>query len=183
MPGPSETYIAYGRNWANVSNTPFRQYKSQNHEGGISTPLIAHWPNGIKAGNEFRDQAGHLIDIMATCVDLSGATYPENFNGQKIQPMEGQSLTASFKSNVKKDRLILWEHFQNAAIRQGEWKLVKLKSDAWELYNMETDRSELNNLAKTHPEKAKALAELWEKQAHRTLIYPRPSGRKKKKGK
>ena len=97
--------------------------------------------------------------------------------------MEGQSLTASFKTNVKKDRVILWEHFQNAAIRQGKWKLVKLKGETWELYDMENDRSELNNLAQTHPEKAKVLAELWEKNAHRTLIYPKPSGGKNKKKK
>ena len=182
MPGPSETYIAYGRNWANVSNTPFRLYKSKNHEGGIATPLIAHWPNGIKAKNEIRQQASHLIDIMATCIELSGATYPETFNGKKIIPMEGQSLTDSFKTNVKKDRTLMWEHFGNAAIRKGDWKLVRVfaKGD-WELYDMEKDRSELNDLSKDHPEKAKELAELWEKHAHRTLIYPKPNSRKKKK--
>lgn len=181
MPGPSETYIAYGRNWANVSNTPFRLYKSYNHEGGIATPLIAHWPNGITAKNEIRGQVGHLIDIMATCIELSGATYPENFNGHQIIPMEGQSLTPSFKADVETDRLLIWEHYKNAAIRQGKWKLVKLNGKDWELYDMEKDRSELNNLAKSHPEKAKALAELWEKNAHRTIIYPRPGGKKKKK--
>ena len=84
MPGPSATYIAYGRNWATVSNTPFREYKSRNHEGGISTPLIAHWPRGIMAKNELRHRSGHLIDIMATCVDLSGADYPDKFQGHEI---------------------------------------------------------------------------------------------------
>jgi arylsulfatase A-like enzyme len=111
---------------------------------------------------------------MATCIDLSGATYPDHFNGHKIRPMEGQSLVTSFKSNIKKDRLLLWEHYQNAAIRQGKWKLVKLKRDEWELYDMENDRSEHNNLAKTPPEKPEALEALWEKNARRTLIYPRP---------
>ncbi|MBT8038305.1 MAG: arylsulfatase [Verrucomicrobiae bacterium] len=181
MPGPSESYIAYGRSWANVSNTPFRQYKSQNHEGGISTPMIVHWPNGIKAPNEFRNQPSHLIDIMATCIDLSGSIYPSHYNGHRIQPMEGQSLAPSFQSDLVSDRLLIWEHYQNAAIRQGKWKLVKLKREAWELYDMENDRSELNNLAEAHPEKVKALAALWEKNAHRTLIYPKPSGGKKKK--
>ena len=180
MPGPSATYIAYGQNWANVSNTPFRQYKSKNHEGGIATPLIAHWPKGIKAGNELRDQAGHLIDIMATCVDLSGATYPETFNGHKIQAMEGQSLAASFNSKVPKDRLLMWEHYGNRAIRQGKWKLVALSGKHWELYDMEKDRSELNDLAETHREKATELATLWEQNAQRTRIYPRPGKRKKK---
>ncbi len=107
MPGPATSYIAYGRNWANVSNTPFRQYKSQNHEGGIATPLIAHWPKGIKAKNEFRDQSGHLIDVMATCVDLSGAKYPKQYKGNDIQPMEGQSLAGSFDSNDRCES-ILW---------------------------------------------------------------------------
>ena len=189
MPGPAASYIAYGRNWANVSNTPFRQYKSQNHEGGIATPLIVHWPKGIKAKNELRDQAGHLIDIMATCVDLSGATYPKNYNGHKIQPMEGQSLAASFNSNVKTDRLLIWEHYRNCAIRQGKWKLVKLKyktsrkdiAGEWELYDMDKDRSELNDLVKVYPEKARELESLWEKHAHRTKIYPKPGGSKKEK--
>jgi len=182
MPGPSETYVAYGRNWANVSNTPFRQYKSKNHEGGISTPLIAHWPKGIKAKNELRDQPGHLIDVMATCVDLSGATYPKTYNGYEIQPMEGQSLATSFDSNDPKDRLLMWEHYRSAAIRQGKWKLVKLnnKGAAWELYDMDKDRSELNDLVNLYPEKAKKLAALWEKHARRTKIYPKPVRKKKK---
>ena len=171
-----------------MSNTPFRQYKSQNHEGGIATPLIVHWPKGIKAKNELRDQVGHLIDIMATCVDLSGAAYPKNYNGHEIQAMEGQSLAASFQSNVKEDRLLTWEHYQNRAIRQGKWKLVKLKYKTsrkkvlgdWELYDIEKDRSELNDLVKDNPEKAKELETLWERHAHRTKIYPKPGEGKKK---
>lgn len=189
MPGPSETYIAYGRNWANVSNTPFRRYKAQNHEGGIATPLIAHWPKGIKAKNELRDQVGHLIDVMATCVDLSGAKYPKQYNGHEIQPMEGQSLAASFDSNAPKDRLLMWEHYRHAAIRQGKWKLVTLRfkdrktkePGQWELYDMDKDRSELNDLVNVYPEKAKELEALWEKHAHRTKIYPKPGSKKKKK--
>lgn len=179
MPGPSATYIAYGRNWANVSNTPFREYKSKNHEGGISTPLIAHWPKGIQARNEFRDQPGHLIDIMATCVDLAGAAYPKEYQGHEILPMEGRSLAPSFNGVTGPDRVLMWEHFGNAAIRQGKWKLVRLNAGAWELYDLEKDRSELHDLAKVDPERAKELEALWEKHAHRTLIYPKPSGKKK----
>ena len=181
MPGPSATYIAYGRNWANVSNTPFRQYKSQNHEGGIATPLIAHWPQGIKAQNQLRDQAGHLIDIMATCVDLAGATYPKEYSGHDIQPMEGQSLAPTFDRKETTARLLMWEHYGNCAIRQGKWKLVKLRSktDQWELYDMNKDRSELNDLANAYPTKAKELEALWEKHAHRTKIYPKPGSKKK----
>jgi arylsulfatase len=179
MPGPSETYIGYGRNWANVSNTPFREYKSQNHEGGIATPLIAHWPKGIEARNELRQRPGHLIDIMATCVELSGAKYPDEFGGQKIQPLEGQSLVASFSKDEDPDRVLLFEHYGRAAIRKGKWKLVRLgHRSRWELYDIEADRSEMHDLAKEKPELAKELADLWEEHAHRTRIYPLPKGKK-----
>ena len=98
MPGPDGTYIAYGRGWANVSNTPFKEYKHWVHEGGISTPLIAHWPANIKRHGELEQTPSHLIDLMATAVDISGATYPETYhNGQKIKPMEGKSLVSAFE--------------------------------------------------------------------------------------
>lgn len=176
MPGPSESYIAYGQNWANVSNTPFRLYKSYSHEGGISTPLIAHWPKGISDRNGFRSEPGHLIDIMATCVDLSGAVYPENFNGNAIQPMEGRSLVPGFGSVTGPERILMWEHYGCAAIRQGKWKLVREKGKAWELYDIGKDRSELHDLAGSSPEKAKELEALWEENARRTRIYPSPGG-------
>ncbi len=175
MPGPSETYIAYGQSWANVSNTPFRYYKSNNHEGGIATPLIAHWPDGIAARNQFRHQLGHLIDIMATCVDVSGATFPKQFHGHDIMPMEGISLLPTFAKDITKDRLLMWEHYGSRAIRQGKWKLVSLGGKPWELYDMEADRSEMHDLTKKHPDTAKELADLWEKEAHRTQIYPKPA--------
>jgi arylsulfatase len=158
MPGPSPTYIAYGKNWANVSNTPFRQYKARVHEGGIATPMIAHWPKGIQARNGLHHQVGHLIDVMATCVDLAGATYPKAYQGHEIPPMEGTSLAASFAASDTVDRQLMWE-----------------------LYDMEADRSELNNVADKYPEKAKALGKLWEQEAQRTQIYPKPGQRKTKK--
>lgn len=104
MPGPSETYIAYGQAWANVSNTPFRLYKTNNHEGGIATPLIAHWPKGIAARGEFRHRPGHLIDFMPTFVELAGVEYP----GGDILPMEGASLTASFTKDENPDRTLIY---------------------------------------------------------------------------
>lgn len=179
MPGPSETYHAYGNSWANVSNTPFRFHKSMVHEGGIATPLIAHWPKGITDHGALRERIGHLIDIMPTFIEAAGADYPATFNGHAIQPMEGASLIASFKEDEQIDRVLMWEHFTNAAIRDGKWKLVKVRGNKpWELYDMEPDRSELNNLADKMPEKVKELSERWEKEAHRTMIYPRP-GKKK----
>ena len=157
-------------------------YKSYNHEGGVSTPLIAHWPKGIQAKNEFRDQPGHLIDIMATCVDLAGVEYPESFNGHEIQPMEGQSLAPTFDNNINKDRLLMWEHYGNRAIRLGKWKLVALRSNTsrldytvgWELYDMENDRTEMKDLSKEFPDKVKALQDLWYQHAWYTRIYPKP---------
>jgi len=175
MPGPSETYHAYGWPWANVSNTPFRFHKSKVHEGGIATPLIAHWPKGITAHGELRHRVGHLIDIMPTFLELAGARYPETHNGHAITPMEGASLVASFKQDEQADRVLMWEHYTSAAIRDGKWKLVKPRGNApWELYDMEQDRSETNDLADKMPEKVKELASKWEAQAKRTLIYPRP---------
>jgi len=175
MPGPSETYHGYGRNWANVSNTPFREYKSFNHEGGISTPLIAHWPKGIKAQGQLRQQPGHIIDIMATCVDLSGATYPKLFKGQSIMPMEGLSLAKTFEADINEERVLLWEHYGRRAIRKGDWKLVSLGlQKPWELYDLQSDRSEMHDLSDKMPDKVKELGELWESEAKRTLIYPMP---------
>jgi len=124
MPGPADTYIAYGRNWANVSNTPFRLYKHWVHEGGISTPLICHWPGHIKTPGSLCHEPGHLIDIMATCVDVSGATYPSTYKGHEIQPMEGVSLAPAFGGRGLGDRAIYWEHEGNRAVRRGKWKIV-----------------------------------------------------------
>ena len=181
MPGPADTYIAYGRDWANVSNTPFREYKSTNHEGGIATPLIAHWPKGISARNELRHEPGHLIDIMATCIDISGATYPTRFAEHDILPMEGRPLTKGFASDRTKERSLLFEHYGRAAIRKGSWKLVRAGvNHPWELYALDKDRTELHDLSKELPEKTRELSELWENEAKRTYIYPKPDGKKKK---
>src|SRR5206468_9315304 len=108
LPGPHDTYVAYGRDWANVSNTPFREYKHWVHEGGISTPLIAHWPKGIAARGELRRQPGHLIDLMATCVEVAGATYPK-----EATPPEGKSLVGAFAGKPVEREAIYWEHEGN----------------------------------------------------------------------
>jgi len=147
MPGPADTYIAYGRPWANSSNTPFRLYKHWVHEGGISTPLIAHWPTHITARGELRRQPGHLIDIMATCVDVADAEYPSEYKGNKITPMEGKSLVPAFDNKPIQREAIYWEHEGNRAVRQGKWKLVSKHPGQWELYDIEADRTELTDLA------------------------------------
>jgi arylsulfatase A-like enzyme len=173
-PGGDNTYLGYGKPWANASNTPFRMYKHWVHEGGISTPLIVHWPAGIKAKNEFRTQPGHLIDIMATCIDVAGAEYPKTFNNNNIIPKEGISLVPAFNNEELPDRPIFWEHEGNKAVRLGKYKLVsrwtKNAEYNWELYDMETDRSETNNLMEQLPNKAKEMEILWKNWAKRVGV-------------
>ena len=178
MPGPADSYLAYGQSWANVSNTPFRYYKHFVHEGGISTPLIVHWPNGIRRHGELERQPGHLIDIMATCVDVAKANYPAEFSGNKIQPMEGRSLVPAFHGRTIQRDAIFWEHEGNRALRVGDWKLVaKGPRGPWEMYDMEKDRTEMHDLAKTQPKRAKELTDLWEKWAKKTNAIPWPWGK------
>ncbi|YCM46185.1 arylsulfatase [Verrucomicrobiaceae bacterium 227] len=177
MPGPPETYIGYGENWANVSNTPFREYKHWVHEGGISTPLIAHWPKGISKTNTFASEPSHLIDIMATCLDLGEATYPST----KI-PVEGTSLTPILKGDsIKRGKPIYFEHEGNRAVRDGEWKLVaKGVNGPWELYNIPADRTEQHNLAKKHPDRTATMAAQYEKWAKERGVVPFGSWNKNK---
>jgi arylsulfatase len=173
MPGPYDTYIGYGQGWANVSNTPFREYKHWVHEGGISTPLIVHWPAGIKRRGEFAKQPGHLIDIMATCIDVAGAKYPQEVGGQAIQPMEGKSLVPAFAGEAIERDAIYWEHEGNRAIRIGNWKLVaKGPAGAWELYDLARDRSEMHNLAALQPDRVQQMTAQWEACAKRTGVLP-----------
>ena len=185
MPGPANTYIAYGLPWANASNTPFRRYKHWVHEGGISTPLIAHWPAGIpkERRNKFEHQPGHLIDLMATCVDVGGATYPNEFNGKKITPRQGVSLQPAFLGKpLGRSQPIFWEHEGNRALRDGKWKLVaKGANGPWELYDIEADRTELNDLSQEHADRAKNMAGRWETWAIAAKAKPWPWGPKKKK--
>lgn len=175
MPGPENTYQSYGRNWAQVSNTPFRLYKHFVHEGGISSPLIVHWPDGFSAQNEWRETPAHLIDIMATCVEVAEAEYPARFGGQDIHPMEGRSLVPTFEGQALSREALYWEHEGNRAVRQGKWKLVaRGRAGPWELYDMEADRSETQDLAGTLPEKVVELARLWQAYAERTGVIPWP---------
>lgn len=173
MPGPEDTYIAYGLNWANVSNTPFREYKHFVHEGGISTPLIAHWPTGIKRRGEIDHQPGHLIDVMATCLDITGTKYPQTIDGQSIQSPEGTSLKPAFKGEViGRQQPIFWEHEGNRAIRDGQWKLVAKEHAEWELYDMTSDRTETKNVASQHPEIVASLSKKWSDWAARANVLP-----------
>lgn len=175
MAGAEDTYIAYGEGWANVSNTPFREYKHWVHEGGITTPLIAHWPGGIhpRRLGKLESQPGHLIDIMATVLDISGVPYPAEFNGAETRPLEGVTLQPAFKGrSLKRREAIFWEHESNRAVRDGKWKLVAKEDEPWELYNMQADRTEMNDLAARHPRRVRELAAKWDAWAARADVLP-----------
>jgi arylsulfatase len=173
MGGP-DSRPSYGSGWANACNTPWRLYKHYDHEGGISSPLVVHWPAGIKAKNEFRPQVSHLIDLMATCIDVAGAKYPTEFDGHKILPTEGLSLVPTFTNQPLEREYLAWEHEGNRAIREGKWKLVSLAGAPWELYDMEIDRVEMHDLAAHEPARVKEMSAKWEAWAQRTHVYPKP---------
>ncbi|HEU4391237.1 MAG TPA: sulfatase-like hydrolase/transferase, partial [Blastocatellia bacterium] len=172
-PGGPNSNLYLGMNWAALNNTPFRRFKHFTHEGGISTPLIAHWPLGIQRNrqNKLEHQPGHLVDMMATVVDVTGAHYPREFKGRTIQPMEGISLRPAFAGHpLKRTRPIFWEHEGNRAIRSGKWKLVSKYPDRWELYDIAADRVERNDLAATHPDIVRKLSVEWEAWAKRANV-------------
>ncbi len=175
LAGPPDSFVGYGEAWANVSNTPFREYKHWTHEGGISTPLIAHWPAGIAAQRrgQWETQPGHLIDLMATCVDVAGVTYPAKFNGETIKPLEGVSLRPAFDGRaLARKEPLCWEHESNRAVRDGAWKLVAMEDGPWELYDLARDRTEMNNLAAKFPERVQSMARQWEQWARRADVLP-----------
>ena len=184
MAGGPDSYHGYGLAWANASNTPFREYKHWVHEGGISSPLIAHWPSGINAKRrgKLERQPGHLIDLMATCVDLGQATYPKKVGSTEIVPMQGTSLAPAFNGKkIGRKKPIFWEHEGNRAMRNGKWKLVaKGATGPWELYDIKADRTELNNLAEKQPKRLKRMATQWESWAVAALAKPWPWGNRKK---
>ena len=168
-PGPVDSDIAYDARWANMCNTPLRLYKQYAHQGGTLTPMIAHWPAGIKAQGELCRFPSHLVDIMPTLAELAGANYPEKFNQQKIHPMEGTSLVSVLqgKGQIKRHLPIFWEFSGNHAVRSGEWKLVAERGKPWELYHLEQDRSETVNLATQNTEILSNLADTYEAWAAR----------------
>ena len=181
LPGPETTYASIGPVWANVANTPFRFWKAKSYEGGICTPMIAHWPKGINKKNNgsITEEMGHVMDFMATCIDLGKAKYPAEYKGNKIIPLEGKSLVPVFKSGKRKGhKELCFEHFnEKALITSDFWKIVRPagKNSQWELYNLKSDRSELKNLAEQYPEKVSKLEKKYNEWTVRCLVVPAPN--------
>ncbi len=174
-PGDAHSTVFVGQCWATLNNTPFVRYKHYTDEGGIATPLIAHWPGGIPASRngKLEPQPGHVIDLMPTCLDVAGATYPKEFNSKPLTPLEGVSLRPAFAGKpLQRRQPLFWEHEGNRAVFDGEWKLVALANEPWRLYNTQTDRTEQNDLATAQPERVKALTARWDEYAARANVLP-----------
>jgi arylsulfatase A-like enzyme len=191
-PNTELTLPSYGKAWANASATPYREYKHFAHEGGANTPFFVHWPARIKAGRDWFREPAQLIDVMATVVDVSGATYPKEHNGHAVLPADGIALTPAFDGKpLARKQPIFIEHENNAFVRDGEWKLVGkgvsmprgLQKRKWELYKITEDGTELHDLAKEQPGKVAAMSAQWETWAKRAHVYPKvkPNPGKKKK--
>src|SRR5690606_29364435 len=173
-------FLTYGQSWANASNTPYREYKHWVHEGGISSPLIAHWPAGIPASlrGTLINEYGFLPDIMATFADISGASYPSTRKGKPVPSMVGESFLPLLKgSNAPiHDQPIFWEHEGNKAVRLGNYKAVmKWEEDRrgkWELYEISKDRTELNDLSEKEPDRLASLVAAWEEWARTHQVRP-----------
>lgn len=172
------TNHGYGRPWANASNSPFRYFKTQVHEGGISTPLIVHWPAHILTAGNMVQQIGHVIDIFPTILEATHTAYPDRIKGQSTHPLHGKSLFPTFRGNTFDRGPLFFEHNTNRAIRDGNFKLVALSNPRqpdsihWELYDMASDRSETQNLAGKFPQKVNELSKKWDLWATENQVYP-----------
>ncbi len=182
--GTGSSYASAGLEWANAANTPFRKYKTRTHQGGIATPLIAHWPAGMKTERGGEGERGrlvhtpaHIIDLMPTLLDVAGATYPKSHRGQPPLPLEGQSLKPLLLPQSPplpvspSSRQLAWEHEGHKALRQGDWKVVAPHRGAWELYDLARDPTETNDLAAAQPDRVRELAAQWQAWAQRCGVW------------
>jgi len=176
MPGPQDTYAGIGPMWANAANTPFRYWKKEQYEGGVATPLIAHWPDGMRVRpGTVSAQPGHVVDLVATALDVGEARLPETFAGRATTPIEGRSLRPVFEGEtLDPSRPIFFEHFGARGMRQGDWKIVSLAGKPWELYHLADDRTETTDLADEHRERVEEMAASWKTWAERAQVYPAP---------
>lgn len=169
--GAKDSYILCGAGWATAQSSPFRRYKTWTYEGGITTPMIVRWKGKIKP-NSMTNEIGHLIDLLPTFMEATGATYPAEFNGNKTLPLEGTSLMSVLKGKKhSKERELGWFLYGSRAYRVGKWKLVwGVTAKKWELYDMEADRTEVNDLSAKYPEMVKKLSESWQNWAERSEV-------------
>jgi arylsulfatase A-like enzyme len=175
MPGPEEVYQSYGPAWANASNTPFRRFKHWTEEGGISTPFVVRWPDGIADGGRIeRGQVGNVIDLMPTLLELAEVSYPRQRQGREVLPAEGKSLVPALRGKPFEHGPMFWEHEGNRAARLGDWKLLAGHGEPWQLYNLADDRVEANDLSSKDPEKLDELKALYRDWAARCDIEPWP---------
>ncbi|WP_197999965.1 arylsulfatase [Gimesia alba] len=172
LPGPADTFAAYGLAWATTSNTPFRGTKLEGYEGGIRTPLIVRWPEVIQQGGTITRQPGHVIDFMPTFLEIAGADYPQEFKGRHPLPVEGKSLVPVFRGEQREAHEVLgWDLPRHQAIRAGNWKAIlpRKQPDKWQLYNLKKDGTETTDLAATHPDRVKTMSQqfqVWYKHVH-----------------
>jgi arylsulfatase len=153
-----------------VQYTPFRYHKSWVHEGGVASPLIVHWPAGIRARGELRHTPSHFVDIVPTMIEWAGQEVDPGWKGRDSPPLAGVSLAPAILEGHEPERdFIFFRHIGHRALRMGKWKMVAVARGRWELYDMESDRSELRNLAHKHPGRVKRMARIWER-AHKTFV-------------
>ncbi len=166
-PGAENTWNYIGDAWASASNTPFRYWKKESYEGGSATPFIVHWPKKLDGmENTINRGVAHVIDVLPTCLELAGATYPDSINGEKTMHPDGKSLLPLLfgKTKVLHDTLY-WEHEGGRAIRTGDWKMSALPNKAWQLFRIDEDHTEINDLASEYPEKVEQMDRAWKKWA------------------
>jgi arylsulfatase len=163
-PGSWRSHLCLGPGWSTASNTPFRMHKSWVHEGGIASPLIVHWPAGLKARGKLRHNPGHFVDVLPTVLELAGVERPAGWKGKPTPPLAGRSIASAFtRDNSADHEFLYFNHSGNRAIRVGHWKLVSAgRKGPWELYDLRTDRCELKNLAAKYPEKVSELSKAWQ---------------------
>jgi arylsulfatase len=166
-PGAETTYTGIGPAWASASNTPFRYWKKESYEGGCHTPLIVHWPAGLKVRpGSITEEVGHAIDVMPTCLELASAKYPTKYRDYLLTPLDGKSLASLLKGERRKGHeTLFFEHMGGRAVRKGDWKLVALKNEPWRLYDLAEDRTETNDLAAKFPERVQAMSQEWKQWA------------------
>jgi len=169
-PGPKGSSHIYGRAWAHLSNTPLSGYKREMDEGGISTPLIAHWPGVIEPGR-VSAAPGHVIDLLPTLLEVAGAEYPRTVAGEAITPVEGKSLVPVFRTGTRAPHETLaWEHDGRRAVRAGDWKLVADRNGPWRLYDLASDRGEARDRAAEEPARVEELKRAYEAWAKRVGV-------------